>query len=147
MIDTGAEATVLSEAFYFSIPENRGPKLKAATRNLVVAEAGKQMSTIGIVEVDIKLGNEKFTWPVYVAPIGDSVHFGCDIIDEKDITINSKRGRQLCGQWICCETERCTDGVARVRIKDPVTIPANSEMVIQGKGENSDRLDTRYSVF
>jgi hypothetical protein len=42
----------------------------------VVVEAGKQMSTIGIVEVDIKLGNEKFTWPVYVAPIGDSVLLG-----------------------------------------------------------------------
>jgi hypothetical protein len=42
----------------------------------VVAEAGKQMSTIGIVEVDIKLGNEKFTWSVYVAPIGDSVLLG-----------------------------------------------------------------------
>lgn len=131
VIDTGAEITVLSEVFYFSIPENRRPKLKAATRNLVIAETGKQMSTIGIVEVDIKLGNEKFTWPVYVAPIGDSVFLGCDIIDEKDITINSKRGLQLGGQWICCETERCTDGVARVRIKDPVTIPANSEMVIQ----------------
>ena len=91
-----------------------------------------------------KLGNEKFTWPVYVAPIGDSVLLGCDSIDDKDITINSKRGLQLGGQWICCETERCTDGVARVRIKDPVTIPANSEMVIQGKGENSD---TRYSVL
>ena len=31
VIDTGAEVTVLSEAFYFSIPENRRPKLKAAT--------------------------------------------------------------------------------------------------------------------
>jgi hypothetical protein len=49
-----------------------------------------------------------------VAPIGDSVLLGCDIIDEKDITINSKRRLQLGGQWICCETERCTDGVARV---------------------------------
>jgi hypothetical protein len=34
--------------------------MKAATRNLVVADTGKQMSTIGIVEVDIQLGNEKF---------------------------------------------------------------------------------------
>jgi hypothetical protein len=34
VIDTGAEVTVLSESFYFNIPENRRPKLKAATRNL-----------------------------------------------------------------------------------------------------------------
>ena len=60
--------------------------------NLVVAETGKQMSTICIVEVDIQLGNGKFTWPAYVAPIGDSVLLGCGIIDEKDIIINSKRG-------------------------------------------------------
>jgi hypothetical protein len=27
VIDTGAEVTVLSEAFYFNIPENKRPKL------------------------------------------------------------------------------------------------------------------------
>jgi hypothetical protein len=43
---------------------------------------------LGIVEVDIKLGNEKLTRPVYEAPIGDGELLGCDNIDEKDITIN-----------------------------------------------------------
>ena len=130
VIDTGAEVTVMSEALYTMIPENRRPELKKATRNLVVAEAGKQMSTRGITELDITLGNETFTWPVYVAPIGDSILLGCDLIAEKDITINSKRGLQLGGQWIECETSRSIDGVARVRTDEPVTKPANSEVVI-----------------
>ena len=51
VIDTGAEVTVMSEALYTMIPENRRPELKKATRNLVVAEAGKQMSTRGITEL------------------------------------------------------------------------------------------------
>lgn len=147
VIDTGAEVTVMNEALYYRIPENRRPELRSATRNLVVAEAGKQMSTRGIIELDIQLGNESFTWSVYVAPIGDNILLGCDLIDEKDITINSKRGLQLRGQWIECETSRSIDGVARVRVDEPVTIPANSEVVITGKGENLGRFCGKYSVL
>lgn len=147
VIDTGAEVTVLNETLYSQIPESKRPKLKKATRKLVVAEAGKQMATRGIAEVEMKLGNEIFTWPVYVAPIGDSILLGCDVIDEKDITINSKRGLQLGGQWINCETNRRTDGIARVRIKEALTIPGNSEIVISGKGENREDISTQFSVL
>lgn len=73
--------------------------------------------------------------------------FGLRRIDEKDITINSKRGLQLGGQWINCETNRRTDGIARVRIKEALTIPGNSEIVISGKGENREDISTKCSVL
>ncbi|CAC5409542.1 Transposon Ty3-I Gag-Pol polyprotein,Transposon Ty3-G Gag-Pol polyprotein [Mytilus coruscus] len=63
-----------------------------------------------------------------------------------DITIYSKKGLHINGQWIECETKRQTDGVARVRVKDTITIPANSEIKIAGKGENRKFLSTRYSI-
>ncbi|VDI84093.1 Hypothetical predicted protein [Mytilus galloprovincialis] len=69
VIDTGAEVTVLSEELYSKIPKDMRPELKKATRNLVVAEAGKHMTTRGIAQIEMKLGNEIFTWPMYVAPI------------------------------------------------------------------------------
>ena len=90
------------------------------------------------------VGNETFTWPVYVAPIGDSILLGCDLIAEKDITINSKRGLQLGGQLIECETSRSIDGVARVRTYEPVTIP---EVAVTGKRDNLASLNNRYSVL
>ncbi|VDI18815.1 Hypothetical predicted protein [Mytilus galloprovincialis] len=96
------------------------PELKKATRNLVVAEAGKHMTTRGIAQIEMKLGNEIFTWPMYVAPIGDSVLLGCDLIDEKDITINCKRGLQL---------------------------NANSEIIIAGEGYDTEGLSSRYSIL
>ena len=49
VVDTGADVSVMSEAAYFCIPEERRPSLRKAKRNLVVAEAGRKMTTSGIV--------------------------------------------------------------------------------------------------
>ena len=147
VIDTGAEVTVLNEKLYYKIPDGVRPELKTATRNLVVAEAVKHMTTKGVADVELRLGNETFVWPVYIAPIGDNLLLGCDIIDEKDITINSKKGLHLNGEWIGGETNRQSDEVARVITKEPITIPANSEIIIFAKGLNSEDLSSRYTVI
>jgi hypothetical protein len=47
VVDTGAEVTVMSEATYFCIPEERRPCLCKAKRKLVVAEAGRKITTSG----------------------------------------------------------------------------------------------------
>ncbi|CAG2247043.1 unnamed protein product [Mytilus edulis] len=87
VLDTGAEVTVLNSSLYFGIPEEKRPILKKATRNLVVAEAGKSMGIHGIAMMNVKLGNHEFSWDMYIAPIGDSILLGCDIVDELVITI------------------------------------------------------------
>ncbi|VDI21954.1 Hypothetical predicted protein, partial [Mytilus galloprovincialis] len=120
VIDTGAEVTVLSEELYSKIPKDMRPELKKATRNLVVAEAGKHMTTRGIAQIEMKLGNEIFTWPM---------------------------GLQLNGEWIECQTTRQIDGIARVRIKEAITIPANSEIIIAGEGYDTEGLSSRYSIL
>ncbi|CAC5357767.1 unnamed protein product [Mytilus coruscus] len=70
--------------------EAKRPSLQEAKRNLVVAEAGKRMKTLGVAEVSVEIGPLNFLWSIYVAPIGDDLLLGCDVIDEKDITINTK---------------------------------------------------------
>ena len=144
VVDTGAEVTVMSETLFFKIPENRRPCLKKASRNLVVAEAGKKMRSLGVADVSIVIGPLEFSWPVYVAPIGDLLLLGCDVIDEKDITINTRRGLEISGQWISCDVHRQSDKVARVLLKESVTVPPNSEVVMEGRSVNSEILDTRY---
>ncbi|CAC5381234.1 unnamed protein product [Mytilus coruscus] len=68
---------------------------------------------------------------IYVAPIGDSVLLGCDIVDALDITINSKKGIQVDGKWLECYTERKVDDqIARVVLTENVTVPINSEINI-----------------
>lgn len=59
--------------------------------------------------MNVKLRNQSFSCEMYVAPIGDSILIGCDIVDELDITINSKKGIQVDGNWIECYTERKVD--------------------------------------
>jgi hypothetical protein len=59
---------------------------------VVVAEARRKMTTSGVADIKIQIGLLKFELPIYVAPIGDDLLFGCDVIYDKDITINTRRG-------------------------------------------------------
>jgi len=56
VIDTGAEVTVISEAKCNEIPKEKRPVLKKATNGLVVAEAGKKMTTYGLANLKLKIG-------------------------------------------------------------------------------------------
>ncbi|VDI69244.1 Hypothetical predicted protein [Mytilus galloprovincialis] len=123
VIDTGAEVTVLNEEIFFRLPKTNRSKLKPALKNLVVAEAGKQMGTKGVAAVMLTLGDSQFVWDVYVAPIGDDLLLGCDVLDEMDITVNSRKGIQLNGKWIECEVKRKSDLIARGVLDSNFTIP------------------------
>ena len=70
---------------------------------------------------------------------------GCDVIDEYNITINTKRGIKVEGTWIGCEVVRKSDKIARVFVKESVTVPANSEIIIEGTGKQAEYIDTRYA--
>ena len=95
VLDTGAKVTVLNSNIYYSIPQQHRPSLKPAKRNLVVAEAGMKMATHGMATMSVELEHKHFTWEMYIAPIGDDFLLVCDMVDELDITINSKRGIQI----------------------------------------------------
>ena len=133
IVDTGAEVTVLSERLYNMIPEDKRPKLKEAKRGLVVAEAGREMGTCGVMDANFKLGDFEFTWPVYVAPIRDDILLGCDIIDEMDITVNTKRGIKVREQLVECEVIRSHDTAGQVKVSRAVTVPAASEFIMTGQ--------------
>ena len=64
IVDTGAEVTVLSERLYKSLPQDKRPALQKAKRGLIVAEAGKKMTTCGTFDAQFKLGEFEFEWPV-----------------------------------------------------------------------------------
>ncbi|CAC5421647.1 unnamed protein product [Mytilus coruscus] len=74
---------------------------------------------------------------------GDDLLFGCDIMDEKDITINTRSGLEIQGHWVDCDVLRKSDKVARVVLEETVTVPPHSEVILPGYGINAKRLDTR----
>jgi hypothetical protein len=102
------------------------------------------MTTSVIADIKIQIDLLKFEWPIYVASIGDDLLLACDVIYNKDITINTRRGLYILGDWIDCELIGKTDQVARVLLKETVTVPPNSEVILAGHGIHSDTLDTRY---
>ena len=133
IVDTGAEVTVMSEYLYNLIPDDKKPCLEKPKRGLVVAEAGKEMSTSGIINAEFKLGEFEFSWPVYVAPIRDDILLGCDIIDEMNITVNTRRGIQVRDTWVECEVIRSHDAAGQVKVARAVTVPASSEFIMTGQ--------------
>lgn len=121
--------------------------MKPALRKLVVGEAGKQMGTKGIATVTLTLGDSKFVWDVYVAIIGGDLLLGCNVRDEMDITVKSRKGIQLNGEWIECEVNFKSDMIARVIVIENVTVPANSKMILFGGSDNTNAMDTRYNML
>ena len=82
------------------------------------------MRSRGIVRVPLKLGEEEYAWPVYIAPIADELLLGCDLLDAKDITINCRQGLMINGKWISCDVTWHLDRTAKLFITKTITIPA-----------------------
>lgn len=99
---------------------------------MVVGEAGKQIKTLVMTDVIFKIKETTFEWPVYVAPIQVDILLGCDIIDDENITINTKKGIQIDDLWIDCEVTRTKVKPSPVAVYRAVTIPAYSEFIMQG---------------
>ena len=76
------------------------------------------MTTSVIADIKIQIDLLKFEWPIYVASIGDDLLLACDVIYNKDITINTRRGLEVLGNWIDCDLIGKTDQVARVLLKE-----------------------------
>ena len=145
VVDTGVEVTLLSDRVYQSISSDNRPPVQKANRRLVVAEADKHTSTSGMLTIDMTIGGHEFKWPVYVASIADDFLLGCDIIDEKEITINVKKGLEIDGSCVKCEVTRKGGSIAGVVLRRGITIPACSEFVItacaQGLHTDESRLE------
>ena len=142
VVDTGAEVSVLKNSIYEQIPEAVRPPLLQAKRKLVVAEAGKEMSVCGMIELNIEVGGFKFTWPVYVAPIRDDILLGWDIIYHHKFAIDPEKGFRVKDKWLSLEVTQQKRNVAGIEIKRSITVPANSEFVVSCQCE--DTLEGDY---
>ena len=136
VIDCGAEVTILNPDVLKLLPEDCRPSICPTATKLTVAEEDRLMPTSGIAVVPLTIGTLHFEWPVYIAPIGEDILLGCDIIDAKDITINTHKGLLVAGEWLPCEVTRKVNHAARVALNQNVTLPPNSELLTLGITEN-----------
>ena len=85
VIDTGAEATVMSQDTFQKLHLTDSPSGEPAY--LLNAESGKEMGTVSKYSVAIKLGSKSRVWDVYVAPIRDPFLLGLDFILAANMTM------------------------------------------------------------
>ena len=145
VVDTGAEVTVLSQQFFKKLKDT--PALRKSRRKLVVAEAGRAMKSCGTADLEMKIGDLTFIWPVFVAPISDDVLLGCDVLYDKDILVSTRRGLKVNNQWVDCKIQKCESETARVTVSRSVTIPANCEFVMTGRCDKLEQDGTSTYVF
>lgn len=91
--------------------------------------------------------DEEYAVDMYVAPMADDLLLGCDFLDEHDVAINTRRGLEIRGKWVDCLVDRKHDKISRVLASETTTIPPSSEALILGKSENSQLIDTCFSVI
>ena len=148
VVDSGAEVTVISRKLFDSLPEDKRPTLTPAEGGLVAAEEDRIMPADGVAMLPFELGGWKFEWPTYVAPVTDGMLLGCDLLDARDITINTRRGLLIDGKWLPCDVRRRQESVAQVILERRVTLPANSECMLKGKiSQFTQQLQVKEAIL
>ena len=91
VVDTGAEATVISEEVYNKLPiAAQKPLCETSLKNVGV---GSKMSALGELEVTLEIGSQKLNWKVHVGQIHDSLLLGLDAMQAAGLT--NVAGRQV----------------------------------------------------
>ena len=143
IFDTGAEVTVIGEHFYHGLPADSKPHIEKAARCLVVADKEPEMRYKGIDRVTISIGETGCEWPVYVAPIADSMLLSCDIFDYMNMTLNTTRGLNLDGESLVEMWNRdpCTT------FSSTILVPSKCEIIIPGLINNDDWTETTENAL
>ena len=85
VVDTGAEATVISEEVYNKLPIAAQHPLSETSLNNV--GVGSSMSDLDGLEVNLEIGSQKLNWKVFVGQIHDSLLLGLDAMQAANVTI------------------------------------------------------------
>lgn len=130
--DTGASVTVLSRDVYNCIPENDRPQLHALETPVKLETVDKDIVNIdGVAKITFETENDVYVWDVFIAPIKDSGLIGLDFLYHHEFQL-SGLGLKLNGQIVPTKIEGTLPKVCRVALAETVTVPAGSEVVVNG---------------
>ena len=128
IVDTGAEATVMSREVYKQLNLGSQPESKRAC--LGNAESGKTMGVFDGYNVALKIGSKEWDWTVYIAPIQDPFLLGLDFMIRANIT--TQRGPKVFveGEPVPSYIKGGPGesyAISRVLLVSPLTLPPQSE--------------------
>ncbi len=141
LVDTGADATIMSEELAKEIGVNPG----TCKVTLYNAEDGAEMQAVGGVTVTLSVAGSSWRWPVYVAPIRDNFLIGLDFLQEVDATIIAKQGDVVINGIIVPGIASKGESSHTVLSNTDEVIPPRSEKIIVGRVACQD--STRSALF
>ena len=149
VVDSGAAVSILSSREYYALSEEVRPAIRPSQVRLMVADSSRCLAAEGVVFLEFTIDDLEFEWPVYVAPIADSLLLGCDVLDGLDFLVSSRRGLMVRGKWVPCDVTRQPLDIRNVTVvtSQPVKIPANHEMVVQVPSGDLPLQSERFAVL
>ena len=133
MVDTGATISFLHPDKYYAIPKQNRPSLEPYTLKLRMGD-GALIPTLGCAVIPLQFKGQITPQKMVIADIDSSGVLGYDFLYENAASIISQDGSLvLNGDMIQCELESELPSVFRVTLSEIVTIPPNSEIIVQGK--------------
>ena len=96
MLDTRACVSIISTGFYYKIPPDSRPELRAVDRSLKLEVADGSLLTVkGITSLEFMVNKNIFCWDVFVAPIREDGLIGLDFLLFHDYVLGEKTGLLL----------------------------------------------------
>ena len=122
----------MSLGFYNSLAPSVRPTLRTVKGlKFEVANDGL-LDVSGIATFKFKIKKDEFKWDMYVAPIREDGLLGLDFLFKNNFSLGTNHGLRLNGKKYPTVIETAPYGIARVKSKDCVTVPSNSEIVVHG---------------
>ena len=133
LVDTGATLSILHPDKYYSIPDRHIPQLEPYKLKLTMRD-GALRSTLGCTVIPMVLNGQLLPQKMVIADIDVPGVLGYDFLYENVVSINVRDGSlALNGNQVKCELESDLPSVFPVTVSETVTIPTNSDMIVQGK--------------
>ena len=133
LIDTGCTTTLLSTRIFEKMTPDERPELQEYTGTLLSAD-GSTIKTLGLIELNIKLGLQDFRQRCIVCDITNDGLIGLDFLKNHNVGINFGK------QKVVCKNEnlpvKCRVGqtkTCRVYLAENTVIPASSRTIVQAK--------------
>ena len=146
LLDTGSTMSVLHSNIFKKLPQKMQTRLKTSNQKLRMAD-GSEVRILGTMNLPLFLDNQVIHQLMLVADIEIHVVLGFDFMNQNKCVIDvSSRTMQLNNQCILCQLESQVPSLFRITVRENVTIPSQSEMIIPAKSVGTILSVTNFAI-
>ena len=146
LIDTGSTMSVLHSNIFKKLPQKMQTRLKISNQKLRMAD-GSEVRILGTINLPLFIDNQVIHQLMIVADIEIPAVLGFDFMNQNKCVIDvSSHTMQLNNQCIPCQLESQVPSLFRITVRENVTIPSQSEMIIPAKSVGTILTGTNFAI-